>query len=94
MELDRFKVLLSVKHCYKTRTDPTGRPKTWLIWWLDRSRFAKKPAGATTRQNPDRPGGSTHDPATQANPDETRCFFFKCGFSPIPLFFHIFLVGY
>jgi len=77
MELDRFKVLLSVKHCYKTRTGPAGRPETWLIWWLDWSRFVKKPAGATTQQNPGRPGGSTHDLATQANSDETRCFFFS-----------------
>ena len=90
MELDRFKVLLSVKHCYKTRTDPTGRPKTWLIWWLDRSRFVKKPAGATTRQNPGRP--MTRQPRrTRTRPD---VFFFKRDFSPIPLFFHIFLVGY
>jgi hypothetical protein len=63
-----------------------------LIRWLDRFRFVKRPAGAITR--------STHQigrcnnsvdptgrPMTRANLDETRCFFFKCGFSLIPIFF-------
>jgi hypothetical protein len=32
-----------------------------------------------------------HDPG---EPGRDPVFFFKCGFSPVPLFFNIFLTGY
>jgi len=60
---------------------------TRLIHWLNRFRFVKRLAGATTRQNLVNLAGQ---PMTQAT--HMRPFFFKCGFSPIPFFFHIFKV--
>ena len=61
---------------------------------LDRFGFVKRPAGATTRQNPIDPAGRPMTRATWANQDETRCFFslFKCGFLSfdLPSYFIIF----
>jgi hypothetical protein len=50
---------------------PAGRPGTGPTRWLDQSGFVKRPAGATTQQNPVDPAGQ---PMTRANPDETRRF--------------------
>jgi len=55
------------------------------IRWLDRSGFVKRSAGATTRQNPVNPGPGR----TRTGPG-VFFFLFKCGFSPIPLFFIFF----
>jgi hypothetical protein len=60
---------------YLLNSDRPGR----LTRRLDRFGFIKRPAGATTWQNPSDPAGRPMTRATQENPDETR-FFFKCGF--------------
>jgi hypothetical protein len=60
------------------RVDPVARPV----------RVCQKTGRCNNPAKPSWPAGW---PITLARPG---VFFFKCGFSPIPLFFHIFLVDY
>jgi hypothetical protein len=56
-----------------------GRPETRSTRWLDRFGFVKRPAGATTWQNPGDLVGRPMTRTTREN--RTRPgFFFKCGF--------------
>jgi hypothetical protein len=54
------------------RVEPRpGRPGGWTGSGLLKDRLMQQPG--KTRQNPAKPGGSTHDPG---DPDKTRCLFF------------------
>ena len=66
------------------RVDSVARP----------GRVRQKTSQCNNSAKPARPDGSTHDPGDLGEPRQDPIFFFKCGLSPIPLFFQIFLVGY
>jgi len=63
-----------------------GRPGGWTSLGLLKEWSVQQPGKTWST------GGSTHDSGKPGQ--DPMFFFFKCGFSPIPLFFHIFLVVY
>ena len=69
-------MLVTLKHSFKTRTGPAGRPGTRPTRAWDRSGWRQKPARELTRRNPVDPEGRPGTRSTRSNPGETRSIFF------------------
>jgi len=65
-----------------------GRPGGWISLGLLKEWSVQQPGKTWST------GGLTQDSGKPGRDPMFFSFFFKCGFSRIPLFFHIFLVVY